>query len=326
MLRSRVPALAAVVAAVVVAAGCGSSDDDTSSSANESSSAKSTQPFKTIMFVNPLPAYPDWGVASKCFESAAKKIGAKPIVTGPTGLKSDSGFMIERLQQGIAQKVDAIVTVPFDPPAFTPVLTQAKQKGILLATLNTGKTTTLQDVNLGTDYAHNGRVTADGVAAKGGQLNVGIIGLAARPPGTDIEAGFKEAIKKHPNVKVVAQEYDDGDPTKDIAIATAMMRAHPELNMIWAYQGASVPGVITAIKEQKKVGKVFLVTNDLAPQTRAGLEAGIVYGTNLQDFCGMGRGAVEKLAAIKRGERPPRYIDTGARFVTKDNAPAETGS
>ena len=84
------------------------------------------------------------------------------------------------------------------------------------------------------------------------------------------------AFKKHlpSNVKVVATAFDSGDPSKTADVAEQMLTAHPEINIVFSWEGTAVAGITTAIKEKDKVGKVFGVVNDLTPQVVDGISGG----------------------------------------------------
>jgi len=98
-----------------------------------------------------------------------------------------------------------------------------------------------------------------------------------------------------------------------------MLTAHPEINIIFSWEGTAVAGITTAIKEKDKVGKVFGVVNDLTPQVVDGIKEGTIYGTSQQHFCEMAKQSVDKLVAVGNGEQVPAATDTGTTFVTKDN-------
>ena len=61
--------------------------------AASASSSASSRPIKSIFFANPLPAYPDWGTANKCFAAETKRLGIKGVSQGPTGLQVNDQFV-----------------------------------------------------------------------------------------------------------------------------------------------------------------------------------------------------------------------------------------
>src|SRR4029079_16054927 len=124
------------------------------------------------------------------------------------------------------------------------------------------------------------------------------------------------------NVKVVATAFDNADPAKTADVAAQMQTAHPDINIIFSWEGTAVAGITTALKEKDKVGKVFGVIDDLTPQVVDGIREGTIYGTSQQHFCEMAKQSVDKLVAIGEGQQVPAATDTGTAFVTKDNLDA----
>ena len=86
--------------------------------------------LKSILFVNPLPNYPGWKDIGACMGAEAKTLGIPYSQTGPTGGSLDTTYMLSAMQQGIADKVGALITFPVSGPQFTPVLEQAKKAGV----------------------------------------------------------------------------------------------------------------------------------------------------------------------------------------------------
>jgi ABC-type sugar transport system substrate-binding protein len=82
--------------------------------------------------------------------------------------------------------------------------------------------------------------------------------------------GFRDVMKKYPDVKIVATEHDGGQETESARISAALMQAHPDLAGIAGFDAGSGPGITTAVREAGKAGKVKVVGNDLnVPQLRA---------------------------------------------------------
>src|SRR6185369_10245118 len=299
--------LTVLVAGIVAVAGCSGSAASASAPAASpaatpaGSTAASLAPsgsaqaagLKSIFFANPLPAYPDWGLADKCFNAETAKLGIKGVTQGPTGLAINDQFVLDRISQAIAGDYDGLMAVPITPPAYDSLFERAKKDGMYIATLNTGDATKNQDFTVGTDYPTQGAQVAANIAKRSGQQNVGIITNAPGGIGDVIINAFNKDLPA--NVKVVATAFDNADPAKTADVAAQMLTAHPEINIIFSWEGTAVAGITTAIKEKDQVGKVFGVVNDLTPQVVDGIREGTIYGTSQQHFCEMAKQSVDKL-------------------------------
>ena len=282
--------------------------------------------IKSLLFVNPLPNYPAWVTIGQCMKKEAEKNGITFTQAGPNGNGVDTKLMLDRMQQGIANKVDAIVTFPISAPQFDPLFLQAKNAGIYTATVEGGQTKN-QTLNAGTSFTQFGELAAKAVAAKGGQQNVAF--LTSGPTGPDAEyvRSFTAAAAAHyPNVKVIDSRFDGGEVTGTVDLATAMMTAHPELNMFVTNEGADTPGIIAAIKAKNEVGKVFLTTNSIYSGSVEGMQAGVVYSFLLQNMCSIGTTPVDALVKLSKGGTVPFSIPTAINFATKDTVKQLTAS
>jgi ABC-type sugar transport system substrate-binding protein len=306
-------AAAAFATAALAVAACGSSSESDSTSG----AASSKGGVKSIFFANPLPAYPDWATADRCFKAETKKLGIKGVTQGPTGLQVNDQFVLDRISQAIAQKYDGLMAVPITPSAYEPLFQRAKKSDMKIATLNTGDATKTQNFTVGTDYSVQGAQVAKNIGMRSGQQNVGIITNQAGGIGDTIINAFKENLP--PNVKVVATAFDGADPNKTADATGQMLTAHPEINIVFSWEGTAVAGITTAIKEKKKTGKVFGVVNDLTDQVVDGINDGTIYGTSRQHFCEMAKKSVDMLVDVSKGKQVPAATDTGTTFVTKDN-------
>lgn len=310
---------AAAVALIGAMSACSSGSSSTGSAAPGSAAASAgsaAAPLKSMLFVNPLPDYPAWKTIGQCMEKEAKANGVEFTQAGPTGGGVNAPYMLDRIQQGVANKVGAIVTFPLSADTFDPAFKRARDAGVKVVTVEGSGNTQNQDINAGTSFAQFGALAAKTVAAKGGQQNVGfLIDIKTGPAKTYVDA-FTEAAKSYPNVQIVDTRYDNGDSTKDIDLATAMITAKPELNHIVTNLGAATPGIIAAIKQKDVVGKVFLTTNSIYSGSVEGMKAGIVYSFLLQDMCAIGTTPVKALVDLAAGKQVAKDIPTRIEFAT----------
>src|ERR1700731_1034936 len=128
-------------------------------SASQSVSHATHAKLKSILFVNPLPKYPQWALIANCLSKQAKALGVPESETGPVGTLNPT-TMVQEIQQGIADKVGAIITFPASP-AFIPVLSQARKAGIITGTMYGGGGSATGQFNTGVDWNALGRQYVD---------------------------------------------------------------------------------------------------------------------------------------------------------------------
>lgn len=315
----RLTAVVALFLSPFVLASCGSNDTPSGEPSSAGAAKPSNGGLESIYFANPLPDNPSWITVDRCVKAEAERHGIRATSSGPSGPSVKTQFTLDRLSQAIATGADAIILVPITPN-FTPLMERAKAKGIHVAALNTGSTTSAQDFVVGIDYAQFGADVAEAIGSRPGQQKLGIV---TNGPGGVGDVIIK-SVKSHlpPNVSVVAEAFDAGDPAKTADVAATMMEANPSINFLWSWQGTAVGGMITAIKERDAVGKVVALTGDLTPQVIAGIRDRIIYGSMTTNWCSMATKAVQLLVDLSAGKPVPPATDTGATLVNTANLDA----
>lgn len=309
-MRTRILALGAASAVLVALAGCGTP------APSESGSGE----LQTIFMANPLPAYPDWATFDTCLLDHADELGIDATTSGPTGLALDNTFTIDGISRAITQGIDAILMVPIAPDQFNPLIEQARDAGIIVGTVNTGDSTTGQNFTLGTDYPAYGANVAENIGKIGGDQKLLIV---TNGPGGIGDVIIESLTANLPdNVEIVDTAFDNADAAQTADVVGTALTTHPEITVIWSWEGTAVAGISTAIKEKDLVGKVVGVVNDLTEQSIAGLRDGTIYGASKQNFCGMATQAIDLAIAVSKGEDVPAATDTGTEFVTIENLDA----
>jgi len=233
--------------------------------------------------------------------------------------------LINEIQQGIANKVSAIVTFPVSAQQFDPVFAQARKAGTYVATVEGGQTKN-QNVNAGTSFEQFGQLAAKTVASKPGHQYVAFLTEGPTGPDATFVKAFTAAAKQYPNITIVTTRYDGGNVTQSVDLATEMMTANPKLNMFVTNEGADTPGIIAAIKQKSEVGKVFLTTNSIYSGSVPGMKAGIVYSFLLQNMCQIGTAPVDALVKISKGQPVAPSVPTQIAFATKGTLTKLTAS
>ena len=170
---------------------------------------------------------------------------------------SDLNQGIADFKAAIAQKVSLIVTYPDFGDAMLPVMKEATDAGIPVATYAWGYVTGpgknyLTVVgeftcNLGKAFAR----------AMNTQVGSGEIAFLGGFPGNPLSLGWQKCEKPalNSNIKVVAEEPTNWDPSKVQSVVAGILAAHPNLKG-WSYEygGGMALGALAAYKA---AGKTF---------------------------------------------------------------------
>lgn len=279
-------------------------------------------PIKSILFVNPLPQYPAWRLIGDCMAKEAKANNIPMSESGPTGGNLDTTVMMKQVQQGIANNEGAIVTFPATD-GFVPLLQQARDAGIMVGTLyGAGGTASGSQVNVGANFATVGQIMVKAIAEREGPQNVGLMIQGPTGVGKAFSEAFVAEAAKTSNVKVIATVSTGDDANKSLDQASALLIAHPEINVIASHMGTATQGAAAAIKAKDLVGKVVVVANGAAGGGTEGLADGTVATIMMQDICNAGTQIVDALVKINNGETVPEQLDVGVQMFRKDGVQA----
>jgi ribose transport system substrate-binding protein len=252
-------------------------------------------------------------------EAEAAKLGVKAEFIGPD--TADAAKQVALFEAAIARKPAGIAVSPNDPATVTESIKKAIDAGIPVITWDADAPDSARIAYVGTDNVAAGATAGEELAKAIGQKGkVAILtgSLTALNANQRIE-GFKKALEKYPDIKIVATE-----PTEDsIATATSkaetIMQANPDLAAFYGVTGSGVPGAGNAVKQAGKTGQVKVVGFDVVPQGIELMKSGDVQALISQRPYGMTVQALDMLRDLHGGKQPAsKNVDTGVEVVYKD--------
>ncbi|GAK58951.1 periplasmic binding protein/LacI transcriptional regulator [Candidatus Vecturithrix granuli] len=251
---------------------------------------------------------------------------AKVTNYGPPS-EADIDKQVAIVEDVIASKPDAIVIASTSSDATVPALERAVDEGIVVITIDNKVNTDKVHSFLATNNTVGGALAADkmveamnaaGIPLKG---KVAIVSaMAGIQVLDDRDAGFTEQMKKiAPEIEIIPPRYVDNDIIKALGVAEDLITANDDLIGIFADNNHTGDGVSRAIAEQKLEGKIMVTAFDSDPEEIKALESGAIKALILQDPYGMGYKGCDFAVQVLDGKEVPKYVDTGAVAVTKEN-------
>lgn len=232
--------------------GCGSSDSG-------------TKDKKMTVGFSQIGAESGWRTAeTKSVQEEAEKRGVHLKFSDAQGKQPNQ---IQALRSFIAQKVDVIFLAPVVEKGWEPVLREAKQAKIPVILLDREvevSDDSLWQTALTSDFVEEGRRAGEWMAKKmNGKGNiVELVGTVGSSPANDRHAGFIEALKAYPNLKITRSQTGDFLLTKGKEVMEAFLKADPNIQAVYAHNDEMALGAIQAIEEAgKKPGKDIIVVS-----------------------------------------------------------------
>jgi ribose transport system substrate-binding protein len=262
-----------------------------------------------------------WQAVKKGAEQAAKDYGVTITFEGPES-EAMVDKQIDMLQAALAKKPDALCLAALDSKAVIPYVEKAKEMGIPVIGFDSGVESDVPVTTVSTDNIKAAAYAADKMAELiGGEGEVAlVVHDQTSITGIHRRDGFVNRIKeKYPNIKIVDIQYGGGDHLKSTDLTKAIIQAHPNLKGIFGANEGSAIGVINAVRELNKVGKIVVIGYDSGKQQMDAIREGLMAGAITQNPVGMGYMAVEAAIKAIKGEELPKHIDSGFYWYDKTN-------
>ncbi len=261
-----------------------------------------------------------WQAVKMGAEKAARQYNVRITFEGPE-TEAQVDKQIEMIQAALARKPAALCLAAVDSKAAIPLLRKAQAARIPVIGFDSGVDSDIPVTTAATDNVAASAFAAKKMAALVGEAGevAAIIHDQVSRTGIDRRDGFLAEMKKHPRIKVVDVQYGGGDQLKSTDLAKAIIQAHPGLKGFFGGNEGSIIGILNAVRELKREGKIVLVGYDAGKQQKDAVRSGVQAGAVSQDPVGIGFKAVEAAVKAIRGEKLPRTIDTGFKWYDRTN-------
>jgi len=265
--------------------------------------------------------HPYWAKCRKGMEKAAKELGVKAIFDGPPN--NDLARQIEIIEGYITQRVTGIAISPNDARGIQEVIKRAARRDIQVITFDSDSPASERTMYIGTVNKEAGRAAGRAmVEAMGGKGTIAVLhgSLTALNLRERLD-GFREEIRKAPDMKIVAMEENRDDAALALSQAENILQRYPKLGGFFGTSVTGAPAAAVALRSKGMLGKVKVVGFDLDKENLKSVQKGYIYAIVEQRPALMGELAIKWLDKLHRGIRPENEIlDTGVEVVTKENA------
>jgi ribose transport system substrate-binding protein len=319
-------------------AACGGGDETTTVTAPASGTAASgtagsgTDSGKTVHIVASVPPT-DHGWLGAISKDAQAQADQYDDVDFELLEAADSDSQAQQIEQVISEKPDALVVLPQDGEALTPVAQKAEDAGIPV--INVDRLFSEPDAATATILGDNyqiGVLAADYISE---ELNcegnvVEIQGLTGISVTDDRTQGFQDELKKKcpdGGIEIIASQPGDFNPDTGLKVMENILTAEDDIDAVYTHDDDMAQGVVQAIRNAGREDEMFLTgvggSQDAMDQIKEGglYRATFLYNPN------MAGSAVTMARLIALGEgfpelvppEVPRQIVVPAAVVTQEN-------
>jgi ribose transport system substrate-binding protein len=308
------------VLAVAGVAGCGgNSSTSTGDSANNASTQNNAQGGEKLQIavIPKMLNNPVFGYAKIGAERAAKQLGNVEVeFTGPP--KDDPVKQAEIVDAMVAKGVDGILIACADPNVPRRAIDKAVGAGIPVITFDSDSPQSKRVAYYGViDESLGARLGDEMSKLLKGKGRVAILSGAQGALNLQNRVkGVKDALVKHPNIKIIDTFYCKDDLQQSEQIVTNVTRSQKPDG--WIFVGGwplFTKNGLSAITP----GKTKVVSADPLPETWHWIEGGYVQVALGQKLFGWGEEGTKLLVKAINDEKIPTIVDSGFDVVTPKN-------
>ncbi|MCL6628049.1 MAG: sugar ABC transporter substrate-binding protein [Armatimonadetes bacterium] len=239
--------------------------------------------------------------------------------------ESNFASQVSMIEDLIQSKVRAISICAIDDKAIVGAVRKANAAGIPIFIHNSlteipgGKVTAY----IGYDQREGGRKCGEKavqlLTQKYGKPK-GQVAIIQGLPGfhtRERSGGFKEALAKYPEIKIVADRAADWERDKAVTVAENMLQANGKIDLFFGCSDAMAQGAAAAARLAGK--KVFTIGLDGNPDAILDVSNGKLTATLAVYPREMGQTVIKTMKDVLDGKQVPKFVKTPTTIVDKSN-------
>jgi ribose transport system substrate-binding protein len=238
--------------------------------------------------------------------------------------EDDRDQQIQVVENFMTRHVSSMVLAPLDDRALVKPVENAMKAGVPVVIMDSDLKTDKYVSFVATDNYKGGQLAGEEMGRQlSGKGNVILLRYAVGSASTEArEAGFLDALKKYPNIKLISSDQHAG-ATRELAYQVSqnlLNRFKHEVNGIFCPCEPPTIAMTKALRELGLAGgKVKMIGFDSGSQSVTDMKNGDVQALVVQNPLLMGYLGVITAVKNLRGEKVERRIDTGVALITREN-------
>lgn len=263
-----------------------------------------------------------WDAIFTGAEAAATEYNLRLTVSAPAN-EEDYEAQNEMIAAAVEDGAQAIVFSAIDYEANAAAIESAAAAGVTIIGIDSAVDSDRVAAYIGADNYGAGQMAAQSALdGTDGPLYVGLINYEVNGAnGRDREQGARDTFAASGRAEIVTSVSTHPNAASACSDALAMLRDHPEINVLIAFNETTAVGAARAVQQMQRADDLWLVAFDSNIETIDALQSGAADALIIQNAYGMGYFGVEsayKLLAGQGNSVEKRSI-TDTRVITRDN-------
>jgi ribose transport system substrate-binding protein len=238
--------------------------------------------------------------------------------------EDDREQQVQVVEGFVSQGVNGIVLAPLDNRALVRPVEEAQKAGVSTVIIDSALESNNITSFVATDNRKGGTLAADRMGELlGGKGKVLVLRYQEGSASTqDREEGFIQRLKeKYPAIELISSDQYAG-ATRDTAKRASenlLNRFGNELQGIFTPNESSTAGMLLALQDIGKAGKVTFIGFDASDSFVEAMRAKQLNGIVVQDPFKMGYLGVKTMVDHLQGKPVEKRVDTGVTIITPEN-------
>lgn len=255
-------------------------------------------------------------------QAAAAEYNVELDISGPE-TEEDYETQNRMVAEAVDAGAEALVFSAIDYENNAAAIDAAAAAGVRIVAIDSNVDSAAVQTYIGTDNYAAGQMAAQAALdAVDGELTVGIVNYdISSANGQERERGARDLFEASGRAQVAARINTLAEAGRAQADTEELLRAHPDINVLLAFNEPTSVGAAAAVAAQELSDTVFLVGFDSNLATVEGLQNGSVDALIVQNPYAMGYLGVEsayRLLSGQGGSLAPT-VDTATRIVDLEN-------
>ena len=255
-------------------------------------------------------------------QAAAAEYNVELDISGPE-TEEDYETQNHMVAEAVDAGAEALVFSAIDYENNAAAIDAAAAAGVRIVAIDSNVDSAAVQTYIGTDNYAAGQMAAQAALdAVDGELTVGIVNYdISSANGQERERGARDLFEESGRAQVAARINTLAEAGRAQADTEELLRAHPDINVLLAFNEPTSVGAAAAVAAQELSDAVFLVGFDSNLATVEGLQNGSVDALIVQNPYAMGYLGVEsayRLLSGQGGSLAPT-VDTATSIVDLEN-------
>lgn len=254
--------------------------------------------------------------------AAAAEYNLDLSISGPE-TEEDYETQNHMVAQAVADGAQAIVFSAIDYEENAAAIDAAAQSGVQVVSIDSGVGSNRVSTYIGTDNYAAGQMAAQAALERvEGPLRVGLVNYnEGTANGQERVRGTTDALAQSGRAQITAITTTLVDADRAQADAVGLLKAHPEINVLIAFNEPTSVGAAGAVRELGLSDAVFCVGFDSNVVTIDALQDGCVDALIVQNPYAMGYLGVESAYKLLAGQGSglKAVVNTSTQIVDRDN-------